>query len=73
MPIMGGRQAFEVLRRAAPEVPVLLVTASAEDEDLADLTRDGLAGVIHKPISIAELSRQIAEAMRGRGQQATNT
>jgi signal transduction histidine kinase/ABC-type amino acid transport substrate-binding protein/CheY-like chemotaxis protein len=63
MPIMGGRQAFEVLRRAAPEVPVLLVTAGAQAEDLAEMTKDGLAGVIRKPVSLAEFSRQIAAAI----------
>jgi signal transduction histidine kinase/CheY-like chemotaxis protein len=63
IPIVGGRQAFEILRREAPEVPVILVTGSADDEELAEMIKEGLAGVIRKPVSIAEVSRQVADAI----------
>jgi PAS domain S-box-containing protein len=70
MPIMDGRQAYEILHRAAPEVPVLLLATRPDDEDLMDMVKNGLAGVIHKPASLAEVSRQVAHAIGHRKQQA---
>jgi DNA-binding NarL/FixJ family response regulator len=65
MPVMGGRQAFELLRAIDDRVPVLLSTGFSQDEDRSEMQKLGLRGSIRKPFLMSELSRKVAEALKG--------
>ena len=66
MPVLGGRQAFELMRDLDPTVPVLLASGLSKDEALFELKQAGLRGFIRKPCGMAELSRLVAAALAGR-------
>ena len=63
MPVMSGRQAFELMRELDPGVPVLLSSGFSKAEDLQEMTRAGLRGFIMKPYRILELSQAVAQAL----------
>ena len=64
MPIMGGRQAFDLMRALDDQVPVLLSSGFSKDEDLAGMMRHGLQGFIRKPCPLVELSKTVAQTIR---------
>ena len=64
MPVMSGRQAFELMRAVDPGVPVLLSSGFSKEEDLAEMTRSGLAGFLRKPYRVNELSSAVAQVLR---------
>jgi len=61
MPVLDG---LELTRRVRADargtVPILLVTASASDRDLADARSAGVSGHLSKPFGIAELRDEVA-------------
>lgn len=50
MPGMNGVEAFQAIRRAQPQTPVILMTAYAAPELLAEAERDGVLRILPKPI-----------------------
>ena len=60
MPLMGGREAFEAMRRLDPEVPVLVCTGFGENEEVQALRSAGAVGMLSKPYRI----RDLEEALR---------
>jgi two-component system alkaline phosphatase synthesis response regulator PhoP len=65
MPRMDGMEALRRLR-AAPEtaaIPVVLLTAKAQDEDILEGRRSGADYYLHKPFSPAELIAVVREAL----------
>jgi len=63
MPVMGGREAFDQLRKLDPSVKVLLSSGFSKEEDLDEMKRNGLCGFIRKPYRQAGISRLIAETL----------
>ena len=63
MPLMGGREAFESMRRIDPEVPVLVCTGFGENEEVQHLLDLGAAGMLAKPYRIAELAARLEGVM----------
>jgi len=61
MPKMGGLQCFRELRRADPEVRVVLCSGYAEDLPLDQLYAEGLCGFLPKPFRRHELARLLKE------------
>lgn len=55
MPGMNGEQTLSALRQIRADVPVVLLTAYAEDELRLRAIRDDLAGFVAKPFSYEEL------------------
>ncbi len=55
MPGINGEQTLQELKRLRPDVPVVLLTAYAEDELRLSGVRAELAGIISKPFSYEEL------------------
>ena len=64
MPVMNGREAFELIRAANPEAKIIMSSGFARDLNVADLTSKGLAGFIMKPFSRVRLSQVIGEVLR---------
>jgi len=64
MPVMSGREAFTRMRGLDPGVPVLLSSGFSKEDDLAEMTRAGLAGFLRKPYRINELSLAVAQFLR---------
>jgi CheY-like chemotaxis protein len=61
MPHMGGIELTKTVRAdSRADIPILLVTASASPQDLADAHEAGVTAYIGKPFKIAELRDQVA-------------
>ena len=63
MPQMNGRDCFNALRKVAPDLPVLLSSGFARDDDILAMEKNGLAGFIRKPFLSAELDRAVRRAL----------
>jgi len=63
MPGMDGRQCIRALRQINPGVRTLLATGYAMDGVADELARDGILGLIQKPVGLVRLSRAIHQAL----------
>ncbi len=63
---MGGRETFEKLRQVDPQVRALVSSGYSSDPVLAQYRAHGFLGMVPKPYDIAELSRAIQAALKGR-------
>ena len=66
MPRMTGVECFGRIRALAPEMPVVLLSGFAADQDVKELSARGAAGFLRKPFGIEELSNVIADVLRSR-------
>jgi len=62
MPGINGEQTLIELKKLRPEVPVVLLTAYAEDELRLSSIRTQLAGIVAKPFSYEELVNAVKGA-----------
>lgn len=60
MPIMGGLEATDILRKAACDIPIIALTANVMKEDLQTYLQSGCNTTIAKPIDQATLFRELA-------------
>jgi len=63
MPRMGGEDAFEEIRKLAPEIPVVLMSGYSEMEATSVLASKGLAGFLAKPCSIKDALAVVRKAL----------
>jgi two-component system CheB/CheR fusion protein len=63
MPLMGGEQAFDLLRAVRPNVPILLASGYDETEAAARTVGKDFAGFIHKPFDVDRLLEAVSSAM----------
>ena len=63
MPEISGLQLATEVLRARPDVPVLLASGFITDELQAEAGRLGIGEVLHKPVSIAQLSEALGRAL----------
>ncbi|HEX5475695.1 MAG TPA: response regulator [Vicinamibacterales bacterium] len=61
MPGLDGVGAFRQIRRLAPRLPVILMTAYAAHELLAQAERDGVLMILPKPLPITQLTQVLAD------------
>jgi CheY-like chemotaxis protein len=52
---MGGKEAFEKLRKTDPSVKVVLSSGYTEDPMMTDYAKHGLAGILAKPYRISDI------------------
>jgi CheY-like chemotaxis protein len=64
MPSMGGARLVHEVRRVDPGLPALVVTAYTGDDDLAAARREGLLGILPKPVPVERLLCLLSEAHR---------
>lgn len=66
MPRMGGKEAFENMRRINPDIPTLLCSGYNEQTAVNRFAGKGLAGFIQKPYTYRTLSAMVREAVEAR-------
>ena len=62
MPVMGGEQAFDLLRAVRPDVPILLTSGYDETDAVARTNRE-FAGFLQKPFDMNRLTEAVASAL----------
>jgi CheY-like chemotaxis protein len=65
MPKMGGRDVFAAMRRVNPNIKALLASGYGLDGEAQSILDSGVLGFIQKPFRMTELSRKVAEVLRG--------
>jgi PAS domain S-box-containing protein len=64
MPRLDGRETFKRLKEINPKVRVLLSSGYSQDDRIQQALKEGVAGFIRKPYSIAELSKSVREVLK---------
>jgi PAS domain S-box-containing protein len=64
MPVMGGKEAFLLIREIRPGVPVIVLTGYSEDVTREDLGAGTSAGFIQKPFSAEKLVAEIRASLK---------
>jgi DNA-binding NarL/FixJ family response regulator len=67
MPEGSGIGAIARIRAARPEIAVLVLTGSQDEEDLVESLRSGAAGYLLKDASVEEVADAIRSIARGQG------
>jgi DNA-binding response OmpR family regulator len=69
MPGMNGHEMLEHLRADAAlrDIPVIMLTARCEAQDIAAASARGVADYITKPFEFAQLMEKIQAVLKGRG------
>ena len=68
MPVMGGIQAIEIIKRDYPEIEVIALTSVLEDSTVVNAIRAGAIGYLLKDTEADELIRSIKAAALGQVQ-----
>jgi len=72
MPAMDGQQVVEEARRAAPGVPVIVVTAHGQVRDAVAAMKAGAYDFLQKPVDLDALEAAVARAVEHRALAAEN-
>ena len=64
MPVMGGLEALEAIRRKYPRLPVIMLTASHETDLVVKAMRGGAQDFLSKPPELERLRVSIENALR---------
>ena len=64
MPRMDGAETFAVLHRLRPDVKVVIASGYSKEDIASQFSGTGLAGVLQKPFSQAQLSGLLAEILQ---------
>src|SRR6266540_840558 len=67
MPGMDGRACFRMMRKARPELVVLVSSGFTRNGRAEELLAEGAAGFVQKPYRTGELARALAAALAPRG------
>ncbi len=63
MPVMGGEQAFDLLRAIRADIPVVLSSGYDESEAAGKFAGKNFAGFIHKPYDVSRLIEAVSSAL----------
>ena len=61
MPGISAEETDHTIHSIYPDLPIILMSGSENDEGIISLMSEGIKSFISKPFSIIELSEQIAE------------
>jgi len=64
MPVMGGTEVVQAIRRIDPGAAVMLITAHVSDETLDAALREGVLAVMPKPVPVPRLMELLDAARR---------
>jgi len=67
MPIMGGEETYDALKKLNPDVRILLSSGYSMKEQTARILEGGCDGFIQKPYSVLALSRKVREILGQQG------
>jgi CheY-like chemotaxis protein len=59
MPVMGGEEALDHLRRIRPDVPVVLTSGYSEEDAMRRMEGKGVAGFLQKPFTTEQLAQKL--------------
>jgi DNA-binding NarL/FixJ family response regulator len=65
MPVCGGLEATQKIKEALPEVTIVMLTVSDDDENVFEAIRNGAQGYLLKSISSGEMLASLRGALRG--------
>jgi CheY-like chemotaxis protein len=63
MPVMGGKEAFRLIRKIRPDVPVIILTGYSDDIARKNLGAVGSVGFLQKPYSAEKLIAEIRASL----------
>ncbi|MGE5673538.1 MAG: response regulator [Mycobacterium leprae] len=63
MPVMDGLDALRTLKGLYPEMPVFMMTAVGDGEQMSQATSLGAEGCINKPFDVFEVRRRVRAAI----------
>ena len=63
MPVMGGEQAFDLLRAVRPDVPILLTSGYDESDAIARTATKDFAGFLQKPFDVNRLIEAVGSGL----------
>ena len=63
MPDMGGKELVRHLQQKDPQIRALAITGYALAEDIEELRRDGIRGIVHKPFDADTLASTIRRVL----------
>jgi len=64
MPLMDGVQTYRKIKKIRPETIVIMMTAYAVENLIADALKEGAYGIIYKPLDIEKMSSLIEESRK---------
>ena len=64
MPTMNGVEAFKKIKRISPKTTVILMTAYAVEDLIQEALREGVHGVLYKPMNMDKLQEIINKYMK---------
>lgn len=56
---LSGLEALQILRRARPDLPVVVITGPLREREERQLSGEGIAGCLRKPIDVSALEEAI--------------
>ena len=63
MPHMDGKEAFQIIRRLQPDLPVILSSGYNEQESMQSFSGRGLDAFLQKPYTLRALERTVLEVL----------
>ncbi|MBN2195329.1 MAG: response regulator [Polyangiaceae bacterium] len=66
MPVMSGEECFRELRRQAPDLPIVLTTGFAKNQDIQALLTEGNTRYLRKPYEKNDLAEVLSQMLGGR-------
>ena len=66
MPKMDGLQVLAAIRQAQPEVKVIMVSADATMDKVAEAVQKGAVGFVIKPFNAARVLDKVGECIKGK-------
>ena len=61
MPIMSGYEAIDEIRRVSQDVPIIVLSAFAQSDDIEKIEQSGCTDYLSKPILQEDLVNKISE------------
>jgi CheY-like chemotaxis protein len=63
MPVMGGVESTQSIRRSGYTLPIVAMTANASDKDREECEGAGMDGFLSKPVLRDQLARALLEVL----------
>jgi PAS domain S-box-containing protein len=63
MPVMGGRECYNALKKIDPALKVIITSGHAMDKEIGDILEEGAVAFLQKPFEIVELIRTVRKSM----------
>jgi len=66
MPLMNGVETYKEIKKIRPEAVVMMMTAYAVEDLVAEALEEGARGIIYKPVDIEKVLTIIEEAIHAK-------